>query len=64
VARGSGFPGDDDTVIAAGMIACQNLHARQLRQAVIVDLVSQYGATPQAASSAVSAARGILCPGT
>jgi hypothetical protein len=55
------FPGDDDQLLIAGKQACQRLYSGQGRQAVIDGLAAEYGASPGAAGTLVSAARSTYC---
>jgi len=59
--RGTGFPGDDDQLLLAGLQACRQLYGGQARAAVVDATAAQYGASPEQASGLVNAARGTIC---
>jgi hypothetical protein len=59
-ARGN-FPGDDDTLLTAGRLACRQLMTDQPRQAVVDSIAGQFGADPGQAAGLVAAARGSYC---
>ena len=60
-ARGAGFPGDDDTVLQAGLQACQMLMTGKGTQGATDFVAGQYGADPAQAGALVRAAHGRLC---
>lgn len=60
-ARNAGFPGDDDSVLQAGLQACQLAFGGQARTDVVGALAGQYGAEPGPTGALARAAHGILC---
>jgi hypothetical protein len=61
LARGAGFPGDDDAVLQAGLQACRAFYTGQDAQAAIGTVAAQAGVNPDQAAVAVRFARGNLC---
>jgi hypothetical protein len=60
ITRGN-FPGDDDTLLTAGRLACRQLMTGQSRQLVVDSIAGQFGADPGQASGLVAAAHSTYC---
>lgn len=60
-ARATGFPGDQDAVLTAGLYACQLLMTGHGTQGAADTLAAQNGADPAQAVRVVRIANSILC---
>ncbi|GAA2401328.1 DUF732 domain-containing protein [Mycolicibacterium llatzerense] len=60
-AHATGFPGDDDAVLTAGLYGCRLLFQGQGTQGAADTLAAQNGADPAQAARLVRIANSILC---
>jgi len=60
-ARATGFPGDDDALLQAGLLGCQQLMTGHGTQGAADTVAAQNGADPAQAVRLVRIANSILC---